>query len=134
MLIDVNKGLINISGNLINIVRIIVFAGVSVGGTERIKLNDENENAANKIPGINNNKFNDFHKSKNMIPRMRGTMENKHPNKKELHTFPRRMVFIETGHVISLSKVFCLVSQGNTTGPIEVEVKKSTITINPEMI
>ena len=91
IMIGMNKGLMNNNGNLINIVRIMVDAGVSVGGAERIKLKDENENAANNIPGININKFIVFHNSKKIIPRMRGTRENKHPNMKELHTFPRRM-------------------------------------------
>ncbi|MFW9784719.1 MAG: hypothetical protein ACFFFB_20740 [Candidatus Heimdallarchaeota archaeon] len=46
-----------INGNLISIVRIIVEPGESVGGTERLKLKEENENTANKIPGIKINKL-----------------------------------------------------------------------------
>ena len=133
-IIGINNGLMNIKGNLTKIVRIIVEAGVSVGGTERIKLNDENENDANIIPGININKLRLFHSSKKIIPSNRGTMENIKPKMNELQTFPRSIVFIEMGQVINRSRVFCLVSQGNTTGPIEVDVRKSTIAIKPEII
>ena len=56
------------------------------------------------------------------------------PKKNELQTFPSKMVFIEIGHVINRSKVFCRVSHGNTTGPIDVEVKNNTIAISPETI
>ena len=116
------------------IVKIIVEAGVSVGGTESIKLNEENENAANKIPGIRISKFIPFHNSKKMIPNNKGTVENIHPKRKELHTLPRRIVLIEIGQVIRRSRVFCLVSHGKTTGPMDVEVRKSTIVISPEII
>ena len=61
--IGINNGLMNIRGNLIKIVRIIVEAGVSVGGAERIKLNEENENAANIVPGIKINKLKLLHSS-----------------------------------------------------------------------
>ena len=101
---------------------------------ERIKLNEENENAANIIPGIKINKLKDFDSSKKIMPNNRGTVENIHPKMNELQTFPRSIVLIETGQVINRSSVFCLVSQGNTTGPIEVAVKKSTIAIKPEMM
>ncbi len=124
----------NINGNLISIVKIIVEAGVSVGGTERIRLKEENENAANKIPGIKIKRFIPFQSSKKIIPKSKGTVEKTQPKRKELHTFPSRMVLMEIGHVIKRSRVFCLVSHGNTTGPIDVEVKKRTIVINPEII
>jgi hypothetical protein len=53
---------------------------------------------------------------------------------KQAHTSPKRIVLIEIGQVINLSRVFCLVSHGNVTGAIEVEERKSTIAINPETI
>ncbi len=124
----------NIKGNLIRIVRIIVFAGVSVGGTERIKLKEEKENAANIMPGIKIKRFISLHSSRNIIPNVKGTIENMHPKRKELHTFPKRIVLIEIGQVIKRSRVFCLVSHGKTTGPMEVDVKNSTIVIKPLMI
>ncbi len=133
-LIDINNGLMKIKGNLISIVRIIVDAGVSVGGTERIKLNEENENAANNIPGIKINKLIVFHNSRKTIPRIKGTVANIHPKSNELQTFPISIVLIEIGQVINRSSVFCLVSQGKTTGPIEVDVKKRTIAIKPEIM
>lgn len=132
--IGMNKGLMNINGNLINIVKIIVEAGVSVGGTERIRLKEENENADNKIPGIKINRFIPFHSSKKMTPKSKGTIEKIKPKRKELHTFPSKIVLMDIGQVIKRSRVFCLVSQGNTTGPIDVEVRKRTIAISPEII
>jgi len=132
--IGINNGLMNIKGNLIRIVRIIVFAGVSVGGTERIKLKEENENADKIIPGIKIKRLMSLHSSRNIIPRIKGTVENMHPKRKELHTFPKRIVLIDIGQVINRSRVFCLVSQGKTTGPMEVDVKNSTIAINPLII
>jgi len=51
----------------------------------------------------------------------------------ELHIFPNNIVLIDTGHVINLSKVFLIVSQGKTIGPIEVEVKKIIIAIKPDI-
>ena len=132
--IGMNKGLININGNLTSIVKIIVDAGVSVGGTERIRLKEENENAANKIPGIKIKRFIPFHSSKKIIPKSKGTVEKMQPKRKELHTFPSKMVLMDIGQVIKRSRVFCLVSQGNTTGPIDVEVRKRTIVISPEII
>lgn len=124
----------NIKGNFTNMVRIIVEAGVSVGGADKIKLKEENENADNKIPGIKINKLIVFHNSKKAIPKIRGTVANIHPKMNELQTFPRRIVLIEIGQVINRSRVFCLVSHGKTTGPIEVEVKKRTIVIKPEIM
>ena len=132
--IGMNKGLMNIKGNLIRIVKIIVEAGVSVGGTERIRLKEEKENAANKIPSIKIKRFIPFHSSKKMTPKSKGTIEKIQPKRNELHTLPSKMVLMEIGHVIKRSRVFCLVSQGNTTGPIDVEVRKRTIVINPEII
>jgi hypothetical protein len=131
--IGINKGLMNIKGNLINMVKIIVEAGVSVGGAERIKLKEENEKAANSIPGIIISKLRFFQKSKKAIPNIKGIIQNRDPKINELQTFPRSMVLIEIGQVISRSRVFCLVSHGNTTGPIDVEVKNKTIAIKPEI-
>jgi hypothetical protein len=50
-----------------------------------------------------------------------------------LQTLPSNIVFIEIGHVINLSNVLLIVSHGNTMGPIEVDVKKVIIAINPEI-
>jgi hypothetical protein len=52
---------------------------------------------------------------------------------KVLQTLPNKIVFIEIGQVINLSNVFLIVSQGNTIGAIEVDVKKAVIAINPEI-
>jgi hypothetical protein len=50
--IGINNGLMNINGNLIRIVKIIVFPGVSVDGTESIRLKHANANPAVTIPII----------------------------------------------------------------------------------
>jgi hypothetical protein len=51
----------------------------------------------------------------------------------ELQTLPNNIVLIEIGHVIKRSKVPRIVSHGRIIGPIEVEVKKITIVINPDI-
>jgi hypothetical protein len=115
-------------------VKIIVEAGVSVGGTESIRLKDENEKAANNKPGIKSKMFILFHSPRKIMPSMSGTVENTHPKRKELQTFPRRIVLIEMGQVIKRSRVFCRVSQGKTTGPMDVDVKNNTIVISPDIM
>lgn len=130
----IKRGLMNIRGNFMSMVKIIVEAGVSVGGTESIRLKDENEKAANSNPGIKSKRFMLFQSSRKMIPNSNGTVENILPKRKELHTFPRSIVLMEMGQVIKRSRVFCRVSQGNTTGPMDVEVRNSTIVIRPEII
>jgi hypothetical protein len=52
---------------------------------------------------------------------------------KELHILPINIVLIEIGHVIKRSNVPRIVSQGNIIGPNEVEVKKRTIAIIPDI-
>lgn len=110
----------------------MVFAGVSVGGTDKIKLKLANANADMIIANIINTRFIEVNE-RNIIPNISGTEEKITPYKKELHTLPSNIVFIEMGQVINLSSVFCLVSQGKTTGPIEVVVKKITMPINPDI-
>lgn len=134
ILIAINKGLIKIKGNFITMVRIIVFAGISVGGTDRIKLKDENENAATNTLGRISNGFTEVHNPKMNNPNNNGTVEKITPKINELHTFPSKMVLIEIGQVINRSNVFWRVSQGNITGPIDVLERKRTIPINPDII
>ena len=52
-----NKGLMNIKGNLIRTVKTIVFPGVSVEGTERIRLKLANAKPATIIPRITMMRF-----------------------------------------------------------------------------
>ena len=128
-----NSGLIKSKGNLTKTVRIIVFDGVSVGGVESIRLNEENAKAATKIPSIIIKIFNEIHNPKINIPKINGTIEKIQPKAKELQILPNRIVFIEIGHAINLSRVLILVSHGNTTGPIEVAVKNRVIAISPDI-
>lgn len=121
-------------GNLINIVKVITLAGVSDGGIDKIVLKQENENDANIIPKIIIAKFIEFQNEKIEMHNINGTIEITEPNMKDAQTSPNNIVFIEIGQVINLSSVFCLVSQGKTTGPIDVADKKRTIAINPETI
>jgi len=130
--IGIKSGLMNNRGNLINTVRIIVLAGVVVGGTDNIRLKLAKDNAVINIPTINRIKLAEIGKDKNIYPKTRGIDENMIPNKKELHRLPNKMVLIETGHVISRSNVFRIVSHGKITGPMDVVVKNRTIVINPE--
>lgn len=51
----------------------------------------------------------------------------------ELQILPISIVLIEIGQVIKRSNVPRIVSQGKIMGPIDVEVKKITIAIIPEI-
>jgi len=131
--IGIKSGLINNRGNLISTVRIIVFAGVVVGGADNIRLKLAKDNAAIIIPTTKRIIFIESGKDKNKYPKIRGIDENIMPNKNELHKLPIKIVLIESGHVIKRSNVFRIVSHGNITGPMDVVVKKRTIVINPEI-
>jgi hypothetical protein len=69
-----------------------------------------------------------------MSPSTNGTLEKITPKIKELQTLPNNIVLIEIGQVINRSKVFCRVSHGKITGPMDVLERKRTIPINPEII
>jgi len=115
------------------IVKIIVFAGISVGGTDNIKLKLENDKAATIIPIMMINIFMEGWIDKKIIPNTRGIDENNTANIEDPQTLPSKTVFIEIGQVINRSSVCCLVSHGNTTGPMDVDVKNKTMDINPEI-
>jgi hypothetical protein len=121
-------------GNLTNIVKIMVLAGVSVGGTESIRLKLENAKAPTMIPKIIIIILIEIHSPKKIIPNNKGTIENIQPKMNELQIFPNRIVLIEIGQAINLSRVLDRVSQGKTTGPIEVDVINKTIAIKPDII
>jgi len=70
-----NKGLMNIKGNLIRIVKTIVFPGVSVEGTDNIRLKHANANPAIIIPIIAINRFAERSIDKKIIPNIRGSEE-----------------------------------------------------------
>ncbi len=131
--IGIKRGLINNRGNFINTVKIIVLAGVVVGGTDNIRLKLAKDNAEVIIPTIKRIKFIEIGKDKKKNPKIRGIDENIMPNRNELHILPSKIVLIDNGHVINLSNVFCLVSHGNITGPMDVVAKNRTIAINPEI-
>jgi hypothetical protein len=104
-----------------------------VGGTDKITLKLEKAKAPTNIPIIIMNKFIDFHRENISVVKINGGNENTIPNRKDPQISPINIVLIEIGHVISLSSVFCLVSQGKTTGPIEAAVKNKTIASKPEV-
>ena len=70
---------------------------------------------------------------RNITPRIKGIEENNKPYINEPQILPINIVLIETGHVIKRSKVPRIVSHGKIIGPNEVEVKKRTIAIIPEI-
>ena len=78
-LIDMKRGLMNTSGNLMRIVRTIVFPGVSVEGTERMRLKLANASPATIMPRATSIGFIIRTVDKNMIPRMSGTKEKSTP-------------------------------------------------------
>ena len=64
--IGIKRGLINNRGNFINTVKIIVLAGVVVGGTDNIRLKLAKDRAAINIPPIRSIKLIDIGKDKNI--------------------------------------------------------------------
>lgn len=62
---------------------------------------------------------------------MTGNTETRAPKRNDESTSPRRIVQIERGEEISLSKVLALASHGMMAGPTEVAVKKAVIPSNP---
>ena len=119
---------------MINTVKIIVFAGVSDGGTDKMMLIQENENDDTRIPKIIITKFSELQNGKIKRPNIKGTIEKIEPNRNEAQTSPNRIVLIEIGQVINLSRVFCLVSHGKTLGPCSPLSSAGRIAINPEII
>ena len=122
----------NIRGNLTIIVKIMVYEGVSDGGTDKIELKQEKANAATIIATIIIPIFNAFQSESKTIPIIKGKIEKRTPKKKEPQISPNTIVLIEIGHVISFSSVLSLVSQGNTIGAMEVEVKNIISDTNPD--
>lgn len=134
MFIAVKSGLMKIIGNLTKTVNVIKFVGWSVAGTDNINEKHEKANIAIRIPGMMIHGFIVPHIPKTEVPRINGISVNIHPKIKALQILPIKSVFNDIGQVINLSSVFCLVSQGKITGPIEVAIKKETIAIKPEII
>ena len=123
----------NISGNLIKIVKTIVLPGVFDDGTDNIKLKLEKARPAIIIPKMIRSTFILIDNPKKIAPNTKGIEENVTPYMNELHMLPNNIVLIEIGHVINLSNVFRMDSHGNTIGPIEVDVKKMIIPIIPDI-
>jgi len=74
-LIGMNMGLIKIRGNLIRMVKTIVFPGVSVEGTERIRLKQANAKHATIIPIMIIMRFIESCVDKNISPKIKGIEE-----------------------------------------------------------
>jgi hypothetical protein len=123
----------NTIGNLIRIVKTIVLPGVSVEGTDNMRLKHANANPATIIPIRTIIRFTDSSADRKIIPNIKGSEEKIIPYIKVLQTLPKRIVFIEIGQVINLSKVLLIVSHGKTIGPIDVDVRNVIIAINPEI-
>jgi hypothetical protein len=105
---------------------------LSAGGTDKITLKQENENAPTIIPRIIIPILNIFQMERTIIPNIRGKIEKSIPKKKLPQISPNNIVLIETGQVISFSRVFCLVSHGKTIGAIDVAVKNIINDTNPD--
>lgn len=112
---------------------IIVFPGEVAGGIEIRRLNVEKTRLPIIIPGIITKRLMDSATEKKIAPIVNGMKEKSIPYKDELQRSPRRIVFIEIGLVINLSRVLRIVSHGRTIGPIDVDVRKISIAINPEI-
>ena len=66
-------------------------------------------------------------------PAMTGNTETRAPKRNAESTSPRKIVQIEMGADMSLSRVLALASHGTMAGPTEVDVKKVVIPSNPGM-
>jgi len=66
-------------------------------------------------------------------PTMMGNIETRAPNRNEESTSPRKIVQMESGEDMSLSRVLALASHGTIAGPTEVAVKKAVIPSSPGM-
>jgi len=62
---------------------------------------------------------------------MMGNTETRAPNRNEESTSPRKIVQMETGEDMSLSRVLALASHGTIAGPTDVAVKKAVIPSSP---
>jgi len=133
VLMGIKSGLINNSGNFMRICKTIVLPGLLDGGAEIIRLKLENTKLvriiANKIRIILKPNWFD----KKIMPKTNGIDEKIIPYMNELQILPNTIVLIEIGHVIKRSNVPRIVSHGRIIGPIEVEVRKRTIVINPDI-
>jgi len=132
-LIGTNKGLMKTNGNLTRIVNTIVFPGVSVEGTERIRLKHAKAKPAIIIPIIMKKTLIISSVYRKIIPIIKGIEEKIIPYMNVLQTLPTNIVFMDIGQVTNLSNVLLIVSQGNTIGPIDVDVKNNIIAIKPDI-
>jgi len=64
-------------------------------------------------------------------PKRTGNTDTRAPKRNDENTSPRKIVQMEMGEDISLSKVLALASHGTMAGPTEVAVKKAVIPSNP---
>jgi hypothetical protein len=123
----------NNSGNLMRICSIIVFPGLLVGGVEIIRLKLENTSAVIIIATNISRKLKTNWLENMNIPIIKGIDEKIIPYINELQRLPNNIVLIEIGQVTKRSRVPRIVSHGKIIGPIDVEVRKRTIAINPEI-
>ena len=65
------------------------------------------------------------------IQTIMGNIEIRAPKRNEENMSPRKIVHIEIGEDISLSKVLDLASHGTIAGPTDVAAKKAVIPSNP---
>lgn len=111
----------------------MIFPGLSVGGIDKMILKVANVNEPIKIPNIITIRLREFQNENMSMPNMNGTKEKMIPNINDPQISPNKIVLMEIGQVISRSRVFCLASQGKTTGPIEAAVKNKTIAMRPDI-
>lgn len=111
----------------------MVLPGFVDGGDEIIRLKLEKTKEVRIIANITRSKLKTNSLDKNIKPITNGIDENIIPYMNELQIPPNNIVLIEIGHVTKRSKVPRIVSHGKIIGPIEVEVRKRTIVINPDI-
>ena len=92
-------------------------------------LKDAKQNVARTIPNPRINGLTIL--TPISMPKITGNMETTAPKRNEESTSPRKIVQMEIGEDMSLSKVFALASHGTMAGPTDVAVKKAVIPTNP---
>jgi hypothetical protein len=126
LLKDINTPLIKISGNLINVLSVIIFEVISVGGTAIKTPRDELAQENNKFPKINQPKT-QAGISKNIIKIIPIIEDSRIVKRVEA----RVMLSIKSDKVMGAERIpsrfFSRVSQGKMTGLIAVPVKNTAI-------
>ena len=123
-------GLMKRRGNLIIKERIMILAGISVGGAESITPKQANAKHPRIKAPINTTGAMSVRPIASPITT--GIMATIKPKASDAHISPKSSVVKVMGEATRRSSVRAIVSQGKTAGPIELAVNKRTMPSRPE--